>query len=308
MIHSPHIFIIIFILLINELAHALNPIPNPGFGGYKISGKDSSRLSQFNSMMLGADYSSNNSTYGNVNTDVSQPNYSGIISFTSKYGLDASCTYTRVANSDTSFSSTTWETDLEAGYRVHLPFKLYLYGSYARFIFSDNTATIQSEFKNQFELDAGYEGRYWNPVLTGFYLTGSQNEFMLNVQNSFVFSLDNFPFRNTTLLLQPEADLMFSNQQFYNEYLLQQVREHPWYYLWKWKRYGLTKEDIIRKLESEKKFTYTSFMMTVPVSWMAGNFMVTGGISALKPLQQPSFLDDSWVLMMNVTLSYIFMW
>ena len=262
----------------------------------------------FNSILVSADYASDNIVYGNLNTTVSQPCFSSVFSYTSRSGMEATAGYSLIDNSDTSLNKATHQYDFTLGYRFSFPLDLYLSGSYTRFFYSKNTTTLRSTFDHQMELDAGYSGKFADVSASAFYLIGNTGEFFLSLQNSYNFSIDNFPFRNVSTGFMPGVFTILSSQQFYNEYLLNQFLQHPVYYMYRWRLMGYTKEQIKAMLLEEKKFTFTSFMATVPVCFSWKNFMLTGGATFLKPLNQPSFTDDNWVVMYNFNLSYMLLW
>jgi len=262
----------------------------------------------FNSILISADYSSDNIVYGNLNTNVSQPCFSSVFSYASRSGMEATAGYSLIDNSDTSLNKATHQFDFTLGYRFSFPLDLYLSGSYTRFFYSKNTTTLRSTFDHQMELDAGYSGKFADVSASAFYLIGNTGEFFLSLQNSYNFSIDNFPFRNVSTGFMPGVFTILSSQQFYNEYLLNLFLQHPVYYMYRWRLMGYTKEQIKAMLLEEKKFTFTSFMASVPVCFSWKNFMLTGGITFLKPLNQPSFINDNWVVMYNFNLSYMLLW
>lgn len=262
----------------------------------------------FNSIIVSADYASDNVVYGNLNTTVSQPCFSSIFSFASRSGMEATAGYSLIANSDTSLNKATHQFDFTLGYRFRFPLDLYLSASYTRFFYSKNTTTLRSDYDHQMEVDAGYSGQVADVSASAFYLIGTSGEFFLSLQNSYNFSIDDFPFRNVSTTFLPGVFTILSSQQFYNEYLLNQFLQHPIYYMYRWRLMGYTKEEIKQMLLAEKKFTFTSFMATVPVSFSWKNVMLTGGITFLKPLNQPSFVNDNWVVMYNFNLSYMLLW
>jgi len=262
----------------------------------------------FNSIVLSTEYSSDNIVFGNLNTTVSQPCFSSVFSYTSRGGMEATAGYSLIDNSDTSLNKPTHQFDFTLGYRFSFPLDLYLSGSYTRFFYSKNTTTFRSTYDHQMELDAGYSGKFVDASASAFYLIGNTGEFFLSFQNSYNFSIDNFPFRNVSTGFLPGVFTILSSQQFYNEYLLNQFLQHPYYYLYRWRLKDYTKEEIKAMLLAEKKFTFTSFMASIPVCFSWRNLMLTGGISFLKPLNQPSFINDNWVVMYNFNLSFMFLW
>ena len=229
----------------------------------------------FNSILVSADYASDNIVYGNLNTTVSQPCFSSVLSYTSRSGMEATAGYSLIDNSDTSLNKATHQFDFTLGYRFSFPLNLYLSGSYTRFFYSKNTTTPRSIYDHQIELDAGYSGKFADISASAFYLIGNTGEFILSLQNSYNFSIDNFPFRAVSTGFLPGVFTILSSQQFYNEYLLNQFLQHPIYY-YRWRLLGYSKEQISGMLLTEKKFTFTSFMVTTPNIFSWKNFMMTG--------------------------------
>lgn len=264
---------------------------------------------RFNSIMIESGYTSNTSSFGTFSGNLRQPGISLSTLFASKHNFDLSVYGNAVANSDSSLSETTYETDLQAGYQILLPLKLKIYAAYQHSFYSKNSNLARSRFSDQGSLQLSYEGKIFNPQVTGIYLTGKQNEFMLDAGTAFNFEIDHFPFRSSSILIFPGADLMMGKLQFYNEYLLQQYQSHPLLFL-RYYRYRkqLSSQEIMNLLKEEKKFTATSLSFSLPVSFSMGNWLVTGSAYAVKPLNQPIFMNTNWMFYFSGNLSYTINW
>lgn len=283
----------------------------------------------FNSFMVSFDYSSNTGISGIYNTEINQPSYTPSISFFSKYGFDISSMLFVMDNSDTTYSGSTLQLDLMAGYTVKLGKHFTVYPNYSHYFVNEKSGALKSFYTDNIQLDVTFEYSFFMSALTGNYLFGKENNTpLLSFQNYFLIEKDNFIFNRLYVALQPGFDLTWSNQQYISNYAYDYLSSSPENrrrffrnnpklavgYLYLKREYPDMMEDQIlrlltlRYMEIEEKFNLSSLTFTLPVYFMFGNFSISLSGMYYKPLNTSEYVDDSGQFYLNAGIAYMFSW
>ena len=294
------------------------------YGLAQSSVKINRELPNYSSLLISADYNSQTNTFGIVNTDVKQPSFNGYASYYSKHNFDLTVQGGMTMNSDTSYSQTTSELDLMAGYTWMTTEKLTVYPNYTHLWNDRSGNALQRVFSDIVELDAYYTTKYYQPSLTLSYLTGEKNMFYFSVQNSFNFDLEDVPGKNTLLSLGLSLDLNFSDKNFYNSLIYDQWDARDFVY---WTRnytnyngypaveilqYGLeeTKNRVQDWVNSNgpyvfnAEYTLSSVDVMLPIFYSVNNFMFSATAFLVIPTTQSDFYDQSTQLILNFGVAY----
>ncbi|MFN8208796.1 MAG: hypothetical protein U0T82_15520 [Bacteroidales bacterium] len=264
---------------------------------------------KLNTLYMQASYFSKTGTFGTFESEVDQPSISGTITYTTPFNLDLNFQQYAIKNSDDSLKEVTYETDISIGYKQYFGKKIYAYGTYMHSFYSSNSSGIRSQFTDQAGIEAGFEGRYLNPSVSGIVMFGAEPEILLDLQHIFQFDLFTSRSGNTSLSVLPAADLMMGRLQFYNDYLLQQYRNHPWRFIYYYHvRQNMSRAEIEDMLETEKKFAVSSLNLSLPVTMTAGNWILTVSANFLKPFNQPEILGNDWIFYFTGSAGYMLSW
>jgi hypothetical protein len=261
-----------------------------------------------NSFFIQSGYISNTSSFGTFNTEVKQPSFSANMGFESSHHFNLGFGYMAINNSDDSLKDRTHEFDLSVGYEYSLPLKLFLYGYYMHSFFSENSSLIRSGYKDELDLDLGYDGKWIAPLISATYLPADKSEFLLNAGTSFNLETENFPVKKSSLVFMPGINLQMGKLQFYNEYLIDQFRQFPSLYIYYRRRLHMTNEQIKELLLEDKHFTLTSMDLSCPINLEIGNWTLSGSINAVKPFNQPSFIGNDWVFYYSASIEWMINW
>ncbi len=178
-----------------------------------------------NYLFLGADYSTNTQTYGvNIN-DVKQPNYYLSANYFSKYDFDISYSFISTKNADSTLQYFAFEHDFSIGYTLNLSGRFYLYANYTHLIHSKNSFSLKSLFTDIAQIDANYDAKYYNGYLTLNHIWGKNNMFYMTFQNAFKYEKEYLFITNDMLNIQICAALNFSDNNFYNELIFNDMSE-----------------------------------------------------------------------------------
>ena len=276
-----------------------------------------------NSMMFSADYSSNTNVMGIFNTNIKQPSFSPSLSFYSKWGADVSVIGYSIDNSDDSLTGYTAELDLIAGYTLEIAKTLTIYPSYGHYFYSHNSNALNALFTDDIRVDADYNHKFFNLGASAGYFMGKRNVFYMALHNNYRLTIDHFPFRQGSLLIQPGIDANFGSYEYLNLYYVDELRKDPawFYYLFAYpgirhyiehekKRHpDYTVKDILFNYLEQKaddNFKLTSVMIDLPVYLATGNFMVNFGIYSVIPVGQPEYMIDEVQFYFNIGISYNF--
>src|SRR3990172_8682740 len=275
----------------------------------------------YNAFLFSIDYASNTNVLGNFNDIAKQPSISPSIVFFSELGADLSLLGYFIDNSDDSLESFTAEADIMLGYTIR-PFKGFtIYPSYAHYFYSRNSNSLKSVFSDDFRLDMDFEYKIINTGLSAGYFTGKQHTFYTSFHNYYRLEMNNFPFKNSFLTIQPGIDLNFGDYEYLNLYYLDEIRTDQQFYtnllaypsirryvfIELQKNPDLTYKDVLDAYLEEKaedSFKLTSVGLSLPFYFMTGNFIVNLGLFVFIPVNQPDFLTGDPQFFFNFGLSY----
>lgn len=286
--------------------------------------------------MVGLDYSGNTSSFGRYSGLAKQPSFSGYSLFYSKYGLYAGLSSMMIGNSDSTATAYTNQYDINLGYDQEVGKFLTLSAAYSHFFYSRNSYSIQSLYKNEFQMGVNLNVGNAYSNISAYYLTGDFNEWMGSGQLGYNFEWANVFFKDHTLSISPEVGIMMGNQKYYNQYAYRNywyfykiaqrfptltagdLIESPGNYPGMWKFlnkfppfrenfYKLDRDVVLWDLfQTENKFNVSSISMTLPVYYTLGNFMLNLSYSLSIPLNLPEYMDDSAISYFSAGISYTF--
>jgi hypothetical protein len=194
--------------------------------------------SQEHILDVGIGYSSNSSISGNntssalknakktlfVNSDIVQPTFSPNIIYNAPFGLSLSAFANIIGNSDSTQTKSTTEFDLSIGYNLALlNDKLSIYPSFTHYFYSKNSTSVTSLLKNQLSLDVSYDFNWMYLSVGGTYMNGEKNDYGLNSQLYFPITFEKFITANGQLLISPGASVVFGNQSYNSDLLIQNI-------------------------------------------------------------------------------------
>jgi hypothetical protein len=273
-------------------------------------------------VMFSADYASNSEVLGTFSNAAPQPSWSPSVSFLSKWGIDFSMNGYAIGNSDDSLEHFTGELDLMAGYNFEPVKGLVLYPSYTRFFHTENSNALKSIFSNDFHLDVDYTWKFINLGVSSGYFTGQQHTFYAALHNNYLISFNRIFGKKDALSLQPGIDLNFGDYEYLNLYYLGQLENNQTYLYYlmlnpvirryvfeeRQKNPSLTREDILihyLEIKAADQLKFTSVGLSLPVSYMFGNFSLNAGIYAFIPVNQPDYLGSDVQFFYNIGISYL---
>jgi hypothetical protein len=294
-------------------------------------------------IMVGSDYSSNVNSLGRVNDINPQPSLSAYASWFSAYNFDVSMTGYNVWNSDSSYTHPTQELDLVIGYTLPITKWLEARSSYSKYFYSDGSNSIRSGYSNLIDLTLSSEVKWWWLDAGCGYTFGGIEEFYSSAQTGVTIEFDNLFHRNHMLTLQPSFDVLFSNIDYYDLNMMQ-----DYWFLYNYGEKNpdgtiadlykdlaspttpnvrvlksfLTKHPVIAKrmqqlpadlvvsdiFEPNRSFELSTIGFTLPVYYSINNFDINLVYSIYKPVNQPSYVDASWINYMSLGASYLFGW
>lgn len=295
--------------------------------------KDSSK---FNSLMLGADYSSNTSTFGRFSSLSQQPSYSAYASYYSQYGFSLGLSSVAIANSDSFATNFSYEYDLNLGYDYLLGKYFTASTTYNHFFYSSNSNSLKSLYTDEFYLGLKYNSKRMFGSIGGYYLMGDYNEWMNDAHAGLNFEIKNVFFRNHSIAISPEIGTILSNQKYYNQYAYQnywylfrtavqypeltvgELRNSPgkyplnWYLLRRkpqiWKNFKDLDQDLVisELFTAKSKFNFSSVSFTLPIYYNVGNFSINLSYTVSVPLNIPEYMDQTALSYFSAGIYYSF--
>ncbi|MCK4663371.1 MAG: hypothetical protein KAT68_10935 [Bacteroidales bacterium] len=279
----------------------------------------------YSSFDISFDYFTNTSTFGQFNQLVKQPSYSPGISYFSEKGFNISFISTFIENSDTSLQNMSVEYNLMIGYSYYLGKKITISPNYTRFFYSNNSNSLKSAFTDDFSLDISLNIKSFTSSVTGDYVLGNKNEFFLSLQNYYSIDIENVIIIKTILSIQPEVDINFGNQTYYNNYYWDSYNTNE-----EFRKYVLNQQGIKRKIyllhkqypnltldeimhiislsyiTSEDEYNLSSIGIILPLYYMIGSFSFNVGISLFSLINKPEYIEDDYQVFFNAGISYSF--
>ena len=307
----------------------------------QYSGEGSNEKSSV--LMVGTDYYSNVTSQGRVNESTSQPSLSTYISWFSSFNLDLSLIGYNVWNSDSTYSKSSQELDLVLGYTFPLTKWMGTSISYSHFFYTKGASSIRTAYSDLVEGSIDIEKKWWWLDLGYGYSMGDFNEFFATAQTGVTIEFDNLFNKGHILSIVPSFDTFFSNMDYYDlnlisnywylygygdKYpentisdLMQQVinpvtredRIIRWYFYNHpvlYRRLNDLPNDIVISsiFKPDSKFDLSTIGFTLPVYYSINDFDISLSYSVYKPVNQPSYVEDSWVSYASVGVSYLFGW
>jgi hypothetical protein len=169
-------------------------------------------------IVVGSDYATNTNTFGHFNNFATQPLFSPSATYFGKNGLFFSGLMNFIGNSDSTNTKTSYETDLQLGYRLDISKHFSLTPSITHFFYSKNSNSFKSEFTDYLQMDMNAEFKWWYATVSTGYILGKSNQFILMPQTGVNIQFDHFLGKNHSLALQPSVSFDFSNQSYFNLY------------------------------------------------------------------------------------------
>lgn len=288
---------------------------------FQITGMTAQVLPR-HALMFSADYASNSEVLGTFSNAAKQPSYAPSVTFISKWGADFSLTGYAIGNSDDSLDSFTGEVDLMLGYNWEPVKGLVLYPSYTHFWYSENANSLKSIFRNDFHLDVDYTYKFINLGASAGFYTGTQHTFYAGIHNSYPLALNRVFGKNDGLSLQPGVDLNFGDYEYLNLYYLNKLEDNRTflYYLLlnptirryvyqeRQKNPSLSREEILTdylETKAQDQIKLTSVGISLPVSYIIGNFSINAGFYAYIPVNQPDYLGNEVQYFFDVGITYL---
>ncbi len=170
------------------------------------------------SITVGADYASNSSTFGHLNSFVKQPIFSPYVSYFGKKGLFGSSIFNFVGNSDSTNTKTTSEIDLQLGYQWNISEQFSISPSFTHFVYSSHSTSFKSGITDYLQLDFYTELKWWFASVSAGYIFGDSNEPLILPQTGANIEIEHFLGKNNTLAFQPSVSINVGSQKYFNIY------------------------------------------------------------------------------------------
>jgi hypothetical protein len=278
-------------------------------------------IQKYTYLDFGADYNSNNNLGGQFSNVEVQPAWSATTSLTGKSGFDASLIYSFIQNSDTTYTKSTSNANLEFGYAFDFLKYFNLHFIVTHTFQPKNTSSLKKGYDNSLGADLSYDFKWFYGSLSSSYMLGNKtaaksklNSLSFVLANNLFLEIENFIDEDNSLTFQPGFNVGIGDQRLYNDYLLAALTDNPRPLIAKLlkKRPKLTAAEAITILKAKtvkgQRFAATSFGLNMPIAWALGDYTITLTPSAYKPLNQPSFLDSSWKFIFQLGVVYSFSW
>ena len=297
----------------------------------------------FSSLLVGADYCTNNSLNGNTSIYATQPVSTVYSSYYHKSGFNASFVFSNIANSDESNEKATQEYGLSLGYDMDFTEWLMASASYHHYFYSKNSYSLKSNYKDLYHLGMTTQVGWWLSGLDLGYFSGKANDMFVSLETGVEININNVLKKDNTLTLQPTVSLYASSINYYNE---NAYKNYYFLYSYSQSNPELTVEELLSYMENpqspeqrivkriltnrpyyytkvkelpldlvisdlfkeQSSFAISSIGFSLPVYYQWGNMLINLGFSVYKPLNQPSYTEDSWTAFSNVGLTYLLPW
>lgn len=292
------------------------------------------------SISVGAEYATNTSAFGSVNSFVSQPSYKGLFTYTGKKGLGLSFSPAWVGNSDSTNTKTTTEFDLGASYTLHTGKAIEFTPAFTHYWYGQNSTTLNSGFSNNAQITSSATVKWWEISLITGYGWGQTSDFTLSPSTNATININNFLGKENTLQLQPTFGLVLNKNELNNlnnrkklKGLEDFIKLHssmtvseflnstdPGIVAWKKAHPAITSSisNKYKKLQSKKnnksnillsdllsgrtKFGITSINISLPISYSFGDFTLSTNLQYTKPNSK----TDPAEFYVSFSLSYSF--
>lgn len=310
--------IAVFIVLVSLKIQGSEP-------GKDISEEDIKIETDYNSLFFTFDYSTQTNTFGVINDEVKQPNYSPGISFFSKYNFDVSVLSIFTKNGDTSFTKTSSEIDFSAGYSFQPNENFTIYPSFTHSEYSKSISPLLSAFSDIAQLNLYYNKGVYFGGLSSSVLFGDKNMFHLSMQNALGIYIDDLLFKNSLLSIQLEFDVSFSDKNYYNK-LIYDLWNQEEFLFWVYEEYPRTLLAVRARIEnygldSTKDWFYsgineidnsvfgssyniTSLSFVFPIYYSVGQFMFNFTTFLVVPTSSNSFYQQNTQLLFSTGIAY----
>lgn len=297
---------------------------------------------KFSSLIVGFDYTSFATTDSRLNDTVRQPMYSPYVSFYSKHGLFVSANFNLTGNSDSSLRNSTYSLNLTAGYEWKIGNAITISPSYTHAFYDSKTMLLNRLYSNYADITATYDLKNWSTSLSGSFQWGEINDWLMNLKTSYSFTIAGIFSRKDVLLIQPGISAQFSNPNYYSKlfsFLNAYTSNQPYAklgrlvrdiydfsdrspYLIKLRQtlranndlaymirdYMPTGIELSTILSSNNRFTITSATVSLPVSYIIGNFTASISVSLYRTMNQPVYLENQWYTYISGGVNYAINW
>lgn len=307
-----------------------------------IQPKITSPTDQFTAVIFGFDYFNNATTDSRLNNIVNQASYAPYISFYSKIGLFVNGGLNYIANSDSSLSKSTYSIDLTMGYDIKIGKMIVVTPMYSHSFFSQKTMLLNKIYSDCIDLSTSCAIGNWNSILSASYKWGKIEDWNFSMQSSYTFSIGKIFAKEDLIMVQPGISINFNNPNYYSKlfsFLDAYINAHPnaglarlaydIYHindqseeLVKLRRKLLANKDLaymIRDylptgmplseiLGSNNSMAITNFTVSLPVSYLIGDFTINASFSAYRTINQPIYLQNKWYTNFSAGVSYAINW
>jgi hypothetical protein len=295
-----------------------------------------------NNIDLGVNYTSDYNVFGTVNANITQPSLVFSADYLRTSGLFLETSYKTIWNSDTTLTESTSELNFTAGYTRSIFRGVSFTGSYTYMHYNSKSTTAKTDFYSDFMGSVSLDTTYLYSSFSADYLLGrDKSEWVLNYRLGVPVNVSLND--NTSLLIQPYAEVNWGNQSYYYKWafkqykfliplaavfpditageLLQPISKTDPAELKLYKRllsrykYLLKK---VNKLDSSTKikdlfepynqYNITSIGGTVPVYLTWNDLNLSFLVTAIKPQNVPSWMKNDWVFYFNAGLIYSIGW
>ena len=165
---------------------------------------------QPNAIEFGLNASTNTIVYGQINTELKQPDISPFFNFISSSGFEINTTFYRVGNTDSTESKGTNEFDVLIGYnKTFFNQKLTLYPSFSHFFYGQGSESMKSVIKNQLSLNISYDFTWLLTGITGSYLKGDYTDYNIIGQLLIPINFENIFSKNDALTIGLGSDVFY---------------------------------------------------------------------------------------------------
>lgn len=297
---------------------------------------------KFSSLIVGFDYTSFATTDSRLNDTVRQPMYSPYVSFYSKHGVLLSANFNLTGNSDSSLRKSTYSLNLTAGYEWKIGNEITISPSYSHTVYGSKTMLLNRLFFNYADIAVTYDLKNWSTSLSGSYQWGEISDWLMNLKTGYSFTIAGIFSKKDVLLIQPGISAQFTNPNYYSKlfsflntytsnkpnaklgrlvYDIYNFQDRSPYLIelrqtlrgnndlaYMIRDYMPSGVELSTILSSNDRFTATSATVSLPVSYIIGNFTASISISLYRTMNQPVYLENQWYTYISGGLNYAINW
>ncbi|MGQ1787951.1 MULTISPECIES: hypothetical protein [unclassified Saccharicrinis] len=303
---------------------------------------------KFSSASFSLDFMTDHDINGRLSVYKNQPTLAGMVGYYHKSGFDISTSYSNIWNSDERNESSTQSLGLSLGYNIDFTEWLSGSAMYGHYFYSHDSHSLRSVYKNLVSAGLYSEVGWWvTDVMAGYY-TGKVEELFVAFETGATIHFDHVFKKGNSLSFQPMVsaymgDISYYNVEAYTSYLFayqyaelfpeattaelserivkrlvrlnqdntsSQLTNQQKTLITRLRKLKALPDDLVLwdLFKEQKSFNFNNIGFTIPAYYYWGDFVISLGFSAFRPVNQPSYIEVNWSGYTNVGLTYFISW